>query len=76
MKTCKVGINVNSVWQFLNALDENGSGYHFTRVEDASRRPNTSIDLELWVDGGADRMRVLLRPDGTWSATSRLVVGE
>lgn len=76
MKTCNVSLKPESAFQFLNALDDNGSGYHFTRIGDPSRKPNTLIDLELWVDGSADRMHVVLRPDGTWSATSQLIVGE
>ncbi|MGV2866349.1 hypothetical protein [Achromobacter sp. AGC39] len=76
MKTCEIEVSTGSIHKFLNALEENDSGYSFVRAPGCEGSSTSKVELELWVDNERDPMRVTLHPDGTWSATSELIVSK
>jgi len=75
LETIPVVLSHDNVQQYLSKLNERAEGYGFDVSETAVRgRP---IKLQLWRDGEAeDALSIELNPNGTWTASHRIIVGE
>jgi hypothetical protein len=69
----KATLTTPQMHAYLGALDNKGLVYQFVVVSDH----NQFIDLELRIDYSAESGTVIrLHNDGTWTATTDVVVGE
>lgn len=71
LDTVPVTIGPAAVTAYLNKLNERGEVYGF-----AVYSGSDPLKLELQRDGSDDPLVLHLHSDGTWTATSVLVVGD
>lgn len=72
--TAKIGITPQTLHTYLDAVDRLGCTYQLIDCSPSTRAG--SMVFELFIDGSDSTFEVTLRPDGAWSATTHVVVGE
>ena len=72
--TAKVGVTPDTLHRYLDAVDVLDCTYQLLECTPWKTRPSGMI-FELCVDGSESTLQVTLLPDGTWSATTHVVVG-
>ena len=73
LETVTVGILPRDFHKYLRAIDKRGWAFGFT----AENLSNDNVaTFNLYIDAGDDGTVVKLHPDGTWTATTEMVIGE
>jgi hypothetical protein len=73
-KSVRVGVVPSTLHRYLRALDANGSGFGLTAE---NIYPDDRLEFALYSEAGTheDSFNVTLHPDGTWSATTDVILG-
>ena len=73
LETVTVGILPSDFHKYLRAVDKRGLAFGLN----AENLSNSNVaTFNLWIDSGDDGTVVKLHPDGTWTATTKMVIGE
>lgn len=73
LQTVTVGILPSDFHKYLRAVDKRGWAFGLT----AENLSNDNVaTFNLYIDAGDDGTVVKLHPDGTWTATTEMVIGE
>ena len=72
LDTLQTPVPADVLVSYLHKLDERGESYSFL----VSRGPNRQVCLNLCRDYSETDVDVVLHPNGTWTASAHLVIGE
>ena len=73
LETVTVGILPSDLHKYLRAVDKRGLAFGLS-AENITN--DNVVTFVMHIDAGDDGTVVKLHPDGTWTATTEIVIGE
>lgn len=76
LETVRIGLAPIDAIRIIRGYDKRGESWSLMGEAEEKNDPPRQLKLDLWVDGCDTPESIILKADGTWTASTHVVLGE